>query len=63
MPQQKFNIDDLSKEYKSKILSYKVNKSIEINERIKRRELFLKCMDPKKFMEDYENIIHNLIKK
>lgn len=51
------------KEYKSKILSYKVNKSIEINERIKRRELFLKCMEPKKFMEDYENIINNLIKK
>jgi len=49
------------KEYKSKILSYKVNKSIENNERIKRRELFLKCMDPKKFMEDYENLINNLI--
>jgi predicted O-linked N-acetylglucosamine transferase (SPINDLY family) len=58
--QEQTNCKNL-KEYKSKIMSYKVNKSIENDERMKRRELFLKCMDPKKFMEDYENMLNNII--
>lgn len=51
------------KEYKNKILSYKVNKITETEERVKRRDAFLKCMNPKKFMKDYENVINNIINK
>jgi len=50
------------KQYKTKILNY-CNKKITVEEKLERRKRFLNCMNPEKFMNDFEKVLFDVYEK
>lgn len=48
------------KEYKEQILKYSIDRSNEQNKRINRRNAFLKAMNPKKFIKEFESTLESI---
>ena len=50
------------KHYKQEILKH-CSKKITLEEKLKRRKRFLNCMNPEKFMNDFEKVLCNVYEK